>query len=250
MEQKIRVGIVSYLNTRPLIYGLQRLPIKDEIELIEAYPASLAEKLKTGEIELGLVPVAVIPQLPQYYINGNYCIGAVGDVASVALFSNQPVEQIKKIYLDYQSRSSVQLLKWLVKNHWKIDPELIDAKDESYINHIKNDTAAVIIGDRALAQRANFKYVYDLAGEWNAATGLPFVFAAWVSTKKLPDDFIEKFDEANAYGLQHIDEIAAEHDNGAYDLKKYFSVNLSYGLDEAKREGMQKFLDYLRTPNS
>jgi len=247
LEQKIRVGIVSYLNTRPLIYGLQRLPIKDEIELIEAYPASLAEKLKTGAIDLGLVPVAVIPQLPEYYINGHYCIGAVGDVASVALFSEQPIDQIKKIRLDYQSRSSVNLLKWLVKHYWKIEVAFIDAKDESYINDIKGDTAAVIIGDRALAQRPNFKYIYDLAGEWKMATGLPFVFAAWVSTQKLPGDFILKFDEANAYGLQHIDEIAAEHDNGIYDLKKYFSVNLSYELDEAKRKGMAKFVSEIQT---
>lgn len=247
MEQKIRVGIVSYLNTRPLIYGLQRLPIKDEMELIEAYPASLAEKLKTGAIDLGLVPVAVIPQLPQYYINGNYCIGAVGDVASVALFSEQPIDQIRKIHLDYQSRSSVTLLKWLVKHHWKIEAEFIDAKDESYIHNIKGDTAAVIIGDRALAQRPNFKYIYDLAGEWKMATGLPFVFAAWVSTQKLSENFITKFDEANAYGLQHIDEIAAKHNNGIYDLKKYFSVNLSYGLDEAKRKGMAKFISEIPT---
>jgi chorismate dehydratase len=245
LEQKIRVGIVSYLNTRPLIYGLQRLPIKNEIELIEAYPASLAEKLKTGEIDLGLVPVAIISQLPQFYINGNYCIGAVGDVASVALFSQVPIEQIRTIYLDYQSRSSVQLLKWLVKNHWKIDPELIDAKDESYLSYIKNDTAAVIIGDRALAQRSNFRYIYDLAGEWKIATGLPFVFAAWVSTKKLPEHFIEKFDEANAYGLQHIDEIAAEYDDGVYDLKKYFSENLSYELDKDKRKAMNYFFNQL-----
>ncbi len=242
MEQKIRVGIVSYLNTRPLIYGLQRLPIKDEIELIEAYPASLAEMLKTGEIDLGLVPVAIIPQLPHFFINGHYCIGAVGDVASVALFSEQPIDQIKTIYLDYQSRSSVNLLKWLVKNHWKITPEFVNAKDESYISYIKGDTAAVIIGDRALAQRRNFKYIYDLAGEWKNATGLPFVFAAWVSTRQLPKDFIEKFDKANAFGLQHIEEIAAEYDTGLYDLKKYFSVNLSYGLDEAKREGLKKFI--------
>ncbi len=242
MEQKIRVGIVSYLNTRPLIYGLQRLPIKDEIELIEAYPASLAEKLKTGAIDLGLVPVAIIPQLPEYYINGRYCIGAVGEVASVALFSKQPIDQIKNIYLDYQSRSSVNLLKWLVKHHWKIEATFINAKDESYIHDIKGDTAAVIIGDRALAQRPNFKYIYDLAGEWKMATGLPFVFAAWVSTQKLSEDFITKFDAANAYGLQHIDEIAAEYDNGVYDLKKYYSINLSYHLDEAKRKGMAKFI--------
>ena len=245
MEEKTRVGIVSYLNTRPLIYGLQRLPIKNKIELIEAHPASLANLLITGKIDLGLVPVAIIPRLDHYYINGNYCIGAIGEVASVALFSNRPVEQIKNIYLDYQSRSSVQLLKWLVRNYWKIDPVFIEAKDESYINHIKDDTAALIIGDRALRQRGKSKYIYDLAGEWKTATGLPFVFAAWISTRKLPDSFIDIFDEANGYGLQHIDEIAAEHANGIYDLKKYYSVDLSYELDEEKRKGLALFLEAL-----
>lgn len=246
MEEKIRVGIVSYLNTRPLIYGLERLPIKNKIELIEEHPALLADKLRNGEIDLGLVPVAVIPKLPQSYINGNYCIGSVGDVASVALFSEEPVEKIKKIYLDYQSRSSVQLLKWLALHHWKIIPEYIDAEDETYIEKIKNDTAALIIGDRALRQRKFSKYIYDLAGEWKAATGLPFVFAAWVSTRKLPDDFIKEFDAANAYGLQHLDEIATVYNNGTYDLKKYYSQDLSYELDEEKKKGMKYFLEYMR----
>lgn len=242
MEEKIRVGIVSYLNTRPLIYGLERLPIKNKIELIEAYPALLADMLKNNEIDLGLVPVAIIPQLGNYFINGNYCIGAVGNVASVALFSEVPINAIKRIYLDYQSRSSVQLLKWLLKYHWNISPELIEATDESYIKQIKEDTAALIIGDRALINRGKSTYIYDLAGVWKTATGLPFVFAAWVSTKKLSEDFIAEFDEANAYGLKHIDEIAEEHHNDVYDLKKYFSVNLSYTLDEDKRKGLEKFI--------
>ncbi|GAB3412987.1 menaquinone biosynthetic enzyme MqnA/MqnD family protein [Niabella aquatica] len=242
MEEKIRVGIVSYLNTRPLIYGLERLPIKDKIALIEEHPALLADKLRNGEIDLGLVPVAVIPRLPQSYINGNYCIGAVGDVASVALFSEEPVEKIRKIYLDYQSRSSVQLLKWLLRHHWKINPELVQAQNESYIQEIGATTGALIIGDRALNQRKQSQYIYDLAGEWKNATGLPFVFAAWVSTRELPNTFIKEFDEANGYGLQHIDEIAAEHNNGIYDLKKYFSHNLSYELDEEKKKGLELFL--------
>lgn len=242
MEQKIRVGIVSYLNTRPLIYGLQRLPIKDKIELVEAHPAALSEKLTTGQIDLGLVPVAIIPGLGNYYINGNYCIGAVGDVASVALFSQEPVEKIKRIYLDYQSRSSVQLLKWLAVNHWKISAEFVEARDETYLDEIQEDTAALIIGDRALKYRGQARYIYDLAGEWKAATGLPFVFAAWVSKQELPDRFIAEFDAANAYGLSHIDEIAAEHNNGIYDLKKYYSQNLSYKLDEEKKKGLELFL--------
>jgi len=110
VEEKIRVGIVSYLNSRPLIYGLQRLPIKDKITLIEEYPALLADMLQKGNIDVGLVPVAIIPELPQSYICGNYCIGSVGDVASVALFSEVPVQQVETIYLDYQSRSSVKIV--------------------------------------------------------------------------------------------------------------------------------------------
>ncbi|MFT4091991.1 MAG: menaquinone biosynthesis protein [Niabella sp.] len=242
MEQKIRVGIVSYLNTRPLIYGLERLPVKDKIELIEAHPASLAEKLRNNEIDLGLVPVAVIPRLHEYHINGNFCIGAANNVASVALFSEVPVEKIKKIYLDYQSISSVQLLQWLIKNYWKIAPEMIQATDESYIAGIEGDTAALIIGDRALRQRKISRYIYDLAGEWKAATGLPFVFAAWVSSHALPGTFITEFDRANAYGLQHLNEIVARYENGVYDLRKYYTENLSYILDDEKMKGLQLFL--------
>lgn len=245
MERKIKVGIISYLNTRPLLYGLKNTSIKDKIELVEDYPAKLAEKLKSGEIDVGLVPVAVTKQLPQYFINGKFCIGAVGDVASVCLFSDVPIENIKTIYLDYQSRSSVALLKWLINNHWKINPELVDAVDESYIRLIKNEAAGLVIGDRALQNRGNTKYIYDLAGEWKAATGLPFVFAAWISTKKLPDDFIQEFDRVNEYGLVHLDEVIAEIPAGIYDLKKYYSQDLSYNLDDEKRKGLKLFLNSL-----
>lgn len=245
MEEKIRVGIVSYLNTRPLIYGLERLPIKNKISLVEAHPASLADQLKNGEIDLGLAPVAVIPQLKHYFINGNYCIGAEGDVASVALFSDVPISEIKKIYLDYQSRSSVQLLLWLIKNYWKIQPDIVAAIDDAYINKIKGSTAALIIGDRALQQRKKSPFIYDLAGHWKAATGMPFVFAAWVSARKMPDDFVEEFDAANAYGLQHIDEIVTEYDKDIYDLKKYYTKDLSYILDDEKRKALNLFLSKL-----
>ncbi|ULT45722.1 hypothetical protein KRR40_22285 [Niabella defluvii] len=202
------------------------------------------KKLKTGEIDLGLVPVAIISQLPQFYINGNYCIGAVGDVASVALFSQVPIEQIRTIYLDYQSRSSVQLLKWLVKNHWKIDPELIDAKDESYLSYIKNDTAAVIIGDRALAQRSNFRYIYDLAGEWKIATGLPFVFAAWVSTKSYQNILLKNLMRLTLTGFSILMKSQPSM-TMAFMIKKYFSENLSYELDKDKRKAMNYFFNQL-----
>jgi chorismate dehydratase len=242
LNKKIRVGIVNYLNTKPLVYGLQRPPVNEKIELIAAYPAMLAEMLVNNEIDVGLIPVAVIPELSEHHIVGNYCIGTEGEIASVCLFSEVPVNEIKKVYLDYQSRSSVALLKWLMKEYWGIDPELIYTTDDSYRRKIKGTAAGLVIGDRALEQRKISTFIFDLGSEWRAITSLPFVFAAWVSTKKLPDEFITLFNEANRLGLQHIDEIIAQTPFDIYDLKKYYTLHLSYLLDERKKQGMQLFL--------
>jgi chorismate dehydratase len=239
---RIRVGIVNYLNTKPLIYGLEREPVKDMIELVGAYPSRLAQMLMDNEIDVGLIPVAAIPDLPSYHIIGNYCIGTEGETASVCLFSEVPIKEIETVYLDYQSRSSVALLKWLIKEYWGIHPEIIQAEDEGYRKKIKGATAGLVIGDRALEQRKISTFIYDLGSEWRAITSLPFVFATWVSTKPLPDDFVQAFDAANAMGLKHIDEIVANTPFDLYDLKKYYTLHLSYQLDERKREGMKKFL--------
>ena len=241
--EKIRVGIVNYLNTRPLIYGLQRPPVNEKIELVGDYPSKLAEMLLKNEIDVGLVPVAVIPQLPSYHIIGDYCIGTEGEIASVALFSEVPMSEIKRIYLDYQSRTSVALLKYLVKEYWGISPEFVQAADEDYRKEIKGTTAGLVIGDRAFEQRKISTFIYDLGSEWKKITGLPFVFAAWISTRKLPEDFIAIFNAANAVGLQHIDEIVAANPFDLYDLKKYYTLHLSYLLNEEKKRGMEKFLD-------
>jgi chorismate dehydratase len=245
--EKIKVGIVNYLNTKPLIYGLQKLPISDQIELVGDYPSRLAEMLIKGEIDLGLIPVAVIPQLPSYNIISDYCIGTEGEIASVALFSEVPMNEIKKVYLDYQSRTSVALLQYLMKEYWGINPEIIHATGEDYRKEITGTTAGLVIGDRALEQRKISTFIYDLGSEWRSIAGLPFVFAAWVSTKKLPDDFIHLFNEANAMGLQHINEIVAGERFDLYDLKKYYTLHLSYQLDERKRKAMELFLQIIST---
>lgn len=242
---KIRVGIVNYLNTKPLLYGLQLPPMSEKIELIGAYPARLSQMLIDGDIDVGLIPVASIPLLSSFYIAGSYCIGTEGETASVCLFSEVPMHEIKKIYLDYQSRSSVALLKWLMKESWGIEAELVQATDDGYRSEIKGTTAGLVIGDRALEQRKVSTFIYDLGAEWRAITGLPFVYAAWISTRKLPDDFIREFDAANAVGLQHIDEIAAAEKFEIYDLKKYYSLHLSYVLDERKRKAMDLFLQVI-----
>lgn len=240
--KKIRVGTVNYLNTKPLEYGLKRSPMSEMIELVEDYPAHLADMLLKDQVDVGLIPVAIIPKLSEYYIVGDYCIGTEGEVASVCLFSEVPVEQVRKIYLDYQSRTSVALLKVLMREHWKIKPELVMASDENYRNEIKSDTAGLVIGDRALVQRKKSTFIYDLGSEWKKMTGLPFAFAAWISTRKIPEDFIEIFNKANAYGIEHIDEVIAANSFDHYDLKKYYTHHLNYFLDGDKKKAIQLFL--------
>lgn len=245
--EKLRIGIVNYLNTRPLLYGLERHSISKKIEIIGHYPSQLVPLLKTDEIDIGLIPIATLPEFDNAHIVGNYCIGTEGEIASVALFSDVPLEEIKTVMLDYQSRSSAALLQWLMKEYWNIHPNIEHVTEESYRSRIGGTTAGLVIGDRAFDQRKKSLFIYDLGSEWKKITGLPFVFACWVSKQKINEEFQLAFDEANAMGLSHIDEIVAKENYMEYDLKKYYTLHLSYILDKQKREAMKLFLQYLHT---
>ena len=211
------------------------------IELIHDYPAEIARKLLAGEIDMGLVPVTVLQQLPDNHIYTDYCIGCNGPVASVCLFSEVPLEKVEKVLLDYQSRTSVALAKILISEHWKLEPQLIDTKSD-FRADIKGTTAGVVIGDRALQQRKNSPYIYDLGEAWKNFTGLPFVFANWIANKKLPDEFIAAFNEANRSGLLHIDEVVAETPYDVFDLKEYYTKYIDYNYDYEKMQGKEIFL--------
>lgn len=215
------------------------------MEIKEEYPAKIAAMLLNDEIDVGLVPVAIIPKLGEHYIISDYCIGAESAVASVCLFSEVPLDKIEKVILDYQSKTSVALARVLIKHHWKLQVVFEEAK-ENFRDEIKGTTAAVVIGDRAFEQRKISAYKYDLAETWIEFTGLPFVFAAWIANKELPEDFIKGFNEANARGLENIDAVVAENVSPFYDLKTYFTKNISYVLTEDKRRGLQKFLSFLQ----
>jgi chorismate dehydratase len=214
----------------------------EQIELVEDYPSRLAAMLMSGEIDLGLVPVAVLSKLPQYIITGDHCIGADGDVASVCIFSEVPLEQVENIILDYQSRTSVELCQVLIRDHWKKNINFIKAEDDHFREQIRGTTAGLVIGDRAFEQRLVSPYIYDLSAAWKAYTGLPFVFAAWVATKQLPAEFLSAFNEANAQGLLHIDDVINDSSYSIFDLHHYFNDCISYDLDEKKKQGLALFL--------
>lgn len=243
---KIRVAAVSYLNTKPLLYGIKNHPVMNDIELIEDYPSRIAQLLIEDKVDIGLIPVAATTRLNSWYINTDYCIGADGPVASVCIFCDVPIEEIEKVFLDYQSRTSVSLAKVLLKEYWKKEVEFIDASGEDFREQIKGTTAGVVIGDRALEQRLKSKYIYDLGEAWKQHTGLPFVFAAWISKRKLPEEFVQRFNEANEQGINDIDEVVKKFIFEAYSLDTYFKKNISYKLDEKKVKGLQLFLDKLK----
>jgi chorismate dehydratase len=244
LNRKIRAGAVNYLNTKPLIYGFTHGGLNDEVDLVVDYPSKIAGMLLNDEIDVGLVPVVIIPEMKEHYIISDYCIGCDGEVGSVCLFSEVPLENIEKILLDYQSKTSVDLLKILIRQYWKIDPVLIPTS-EDYRKDIKGTTAGLIIGDRALEQRRISKYIYDLGSEWKKFTGLPFVFAAWISNKKLEPAFIEAFNKANLTGIQQIDKVVRENPYDTFDLRAYYTSYVNYYLDENAKKGLAHFLHLL-----
>jgi len=245
--EKIKISVVSYLNSKPFIYGLQHSEVINAIDLQLDIPSVCAQKLVDGQVDIGLIPVAVIPQLKEYHIISDHCIGAEGKVASVMLYSDVPLQEIKTVLLDYQSRTSVTLVKVLAQHFWKISPEWIKA-EANYESTIGGATAAVIIGDRTFGLEGNYKFVYDLAEEWQKFTQLPFVFACWVANKKLPDDFLSAFNKALQLGLdsrpQLVKQITAEKTYNT-DVDVYLNKSISYSLTAAKRRALELFLSYL-----
>ena len=237
---------MSYLNTKPLLYGLAHGQLSDQVELVLDYPANLVRLLQSNQIDIGLIPVGALPSLGDYHIISDYCIGTEGEVASVAVFSEVPMEEIDTVLLDYQSRTSVMLCKILFEKHWKKKVQFIDAKDESYIDNIRGNVAGLVIGDRALKIRDAFKYIFDLGLGWKEMTGLPFVFAVWVRKKEISGEFIPLFNEANGMGLSKINLIIDHNNESSYPMDMYFRKNISYRLTEGMRESMSLYLSFLK----
>lgn len=244
--KEIRISAVSYTNTKPFLYGIQNTPIINEIDLSVDMPSDCAQKLIDDKVDIGLIPVAAILNLPEWHIISDYCIGAVGAVNSVFVFSNCDIKDVKTVQLDPQSRSSNNLAKVLLKNFWKVSPELVSGA-EDYADSTDPHTAFVQIGDRTFGKREKYQFVYDLSEEWQKFTGLPFVFAAWIANKPISQEFIDEFNASIKYGLDHRQELLKslpKHEN--FDLGDYLMHKLDFELTEDKKKALYLFLDYIK----
>ena len=243
---KLKVATISYLNSIPFVYGLENSSLDLDIQL--DIPSNCAKKLLEGEVDLALVPVAILPMLREYYIIGESCIGANGKVETVCLYSDVPLNQIDTILLDYHSKTSVQLLKVLCNKYWKINPKFIETSS-GFEQKINGKVAGLIIGDRAYNYHNQYKNMFDLSEHWKQFTGLPFVFACWVSKTKFSDEIVSQFDKAIKYGLNNLDaalEKKSKQFNTTIDKKKYLTEIISYQLSQKKKEALNLFLSFIK----
>jgi chorismate dehydratase len=246
---KIRISAVKYANTYPFIYGLTESGFDKEVVLETDHPADCAAKLISNSVDIGLIPVAALPSLKEYYIVSDYCIGANGNVRTVLLLSNCLFEDIRNIYLDYRSRSSVNLSKVLAKNSWKREYNWINTSKAFDFLNIGLNEAVVLIGDQCFEFENSFRYKVDLANEWKKFSGLPFVFACWTANKQINNEFITKFNRALQLGVNNIDDVVEKFGNSGTIrgeiLKKYLVENIDYDFNDQKKKALKLFLELL-----
>lgn len=242
-SDKLIISVVSYINSVPFVKSLEENK-HDDFIITKDIPSECANKLINGEIDIGLIPIAMISKVPNAKIVSDYCISGDGKVASVLLVSDSPIEEINSVYQDSESRTSIALAKILMRDYWKKEVEWKN-ENEYFLSPSKNE-GLVIIGDRALKNYKKFKYCYDLSEYWKLHTGLPFVFACWVANKEISDEHISAMNSSFQMGLsktsEYIQLVKTESDISATE---YLTHYIKYDLTIEAKKGMKLFLELL-----
>ncbi len=246
MSRQHRLVLVNYLNTLPLLAGL-RSQMEEKVDLILAHPADCAKTFFAGDANIGLIPVGALIHLAKWHRVSQYGIGCDGPVATVCLFGHTPIEEWDRVYLDYQSRTSVLLARILLADHWKVTLEVLAAQP-GFETEITGTTGGLIIGDRAITARETYPFCYDLGSAWKSLTGMPFVFAVWASLIPVDVNLESALDHAFGAGLEQIPQIAAKEQSQypAFDLAHYYQRNIRYRLDLSLLQGMEHFFELAR----
>jgi chorismate dehydratase len=242
--RKLRVGAVNYLNTRPLVYGLERFA--PQAELVLDYPSRLADNLAGGRLDVALIPSIEFFHDPTYTIVSDACIACRGPVLSVKLFSRKPVEEIRTLALDEGSRTSVALVQILLNERFGVRPQLEALPIDAALADAAAD-AVLLIGDRAIhSPGGNFQVVWDLGDEWCRWAELPFVFAMWVARAGADLEGLEAaLALARDEGVAHLEEIAAR-EAAPLGLTRpqclsYLHDNLHFYLGQREQRGLELF---------
>lgn len=236
-----RIGSVPYLNVRPLIYG-----IEDKVTPCE--PARLADFLYRGQFDVGMVPIAEVLLHDRYDVLDSVAIASDGAVQSVLLFHRQPIASLQRVAVDPTSRTSVMLLRVLLKMACHIEPEFYPRPAGAKLN---DHEAMLLIGDTAIwysqRERDPSAGTLDLGQAWREWTGLPFVFAAWAGQRGVFEDagLRQMLLAAKANGLAHLEEIVQDATEvSAEFLRQYYARHVRYDLGAAEKEAVRRFQQY------
>jgi predicted solute-binding protein len=241
----LRVGVVDYLNSRPLAWGLLRGPEGRSFEVSLQPPARLADLLASGGLDVGLLPSIELERIPGLVLVGRLGIASTHEVRSVLLVARRPVAEIRRVALDRNSRTSAALTRILFAEKWGVTADYLEMEPDAEAMLAAAD-AALLIGDPALRIERGRYRVLDLAAEWRGMTGLPFVFAAWAAPREHAGPPLAAALEASlARGEAELDRIvaeaAAELALPPAELREYLTSNLRYRLGERELAGLAEF---------
>jgi len=277
---KLRISVVQYLNTAPLVRGFTHGPLQNKYDLSFTVPSQCAEALRTGAADVAIIPAIEYPRIVTHgvplTILPGLAIASKERVRSLLLLSKVPIRQARRIALDRSSRSTQALVKILAAQRWQISPEFVEA-DPDPGAMLANADAALIIGDAALriaiAAETHVTrgpdvewltsgatigipavpqiHIYDVVKEWWHLTEKPAVLAIWAARNDsfpdnlVPAGLVADFLASRDFGLTQIAQIAAEAAREMHlpekELRLYLEKNIDYTLDQENFQGLQRF---------
>jgi chorismate dehydratase len=269
--QKLRISIVQYLNTAPLVWGFTNGPFAGKYDLSFTVPSQCAEALSTGAADIAIIPAIEYQRIPGLVVLPDLAIASQNRVRSLLIVAKKPIEQVRSIALDRSSRSTQALTRILAEEHWKITPEFFETEPDMQVMLEKAD-AAMIIGDpalrisiaiekkstvspqgRAVCQAATLGipgaeifHIYDVVGEWRKFSSLPAVMAIWAARPEvITPEVLENFAASCNFGLTQIAAICLEaaRDLGLpqQTLESYLRHNIDFSLGEENRRGLERY---------
>jgi chorismate dehydratase len=270
----VRISIVEYLNTAPLVRGFTHGPLRGKYELSFTVPSQCAEALRSGAVDVAIIPAIEYQRIQDLVILPNLSIASRKSVRSLLLVSKKPIQEVAHLALDRSSRSTQALTHILCEKLWHIKPEFFEAAPD-LPEMLEHADAALLIGDPALrlaiacspgAQRdassdivstaslvglsgSGPVYIYDIVEKWRAMTSLPAVLAVWAARRSaVTPELVQDFQESLAFGLRHVDtiasEAAAEMKLPVGDLRRYLLENIDYHLDEENLRGLTRYYEF------
>ena len=273
--KKLKISIVEFLNTAPLVWGFAEGPLAGKYDLSFTLPSQCAEALRRGEADIAIIPSIEYQRIENVVALPGMAIAAKGEVRSILVVAKRPIEMAKRIALDTSSRSSAALVRLLAKEYWRVDPEYVNvAPDPSEM--LKQADAALVIGDPALRVALKMDalsgkapsgeqccqgdpddmpvpgfetiFVYDIAHQWREMTGKPCVLAIWAGRREaITPEVVSDFLASKEYGLKRVREIAEaasiKLDLPPRALERYLIENIHFDLEGEYLEGLKLYFE-------